>query len=81
MRKCQRAFCGGSILLGTDNRRVCLLCGLCVQEDESTVLENLLSNMTPEADSIPHGRGRRANVDVAAITERVMARIRIEAGR
>ena len=73
MTRCTRSHCGGQILGGS-----CLLCGYAVAEDEVSLLDKMLSNVTPE--SLPNC-GPRPVVSAAegrARLDRVMARIRRE---
>lgn len=79
--RCRLRMVGPDDIAG---REVCMACGQVVSEPEPDVLTKLLSNATPETEPSLAGRRGRPIVplpDLMAIRDRVLARVRTEAGR
>lgn len=66
--RCPR--CARGRMFRDETRVVCLACGHAT-EDRTTLLERVLSNVTPEADT---DSGRREPGDIAAALDRAMER-------
>jgi len=76
MKRCSR--CHARMVIKDDERIVCMACGE-VFSDEVDTLTKMLSNASLEEPNRHHGR--RAKIDIKAVTARVLAAVRAEAGR